>query len=96
MTKFRNDHGAGGGPVALKQELRLWEEHWTRSSKELNQWEILLEYGNGKSVDDSRLVLESAWRTPNWSLMKDSLHQVRGGKVKRVLGCFSLWRTRQL
>jgi transformation/transcription domain-associated protein len=47
MTKFRNDNSC---PTHIQQEVKLWEEHWLRSSKELNQWEILLEYGNGGPV----------------------------------------------
>ena len=77
MTKFRNDHANGGCATALQQEVKLWESGWVRSSKELNQWEILLDYGNAKGPGASpQLVLESSWRGPNWHLMKESLQQV--------------------
>ncbi len=47
-----------------------------RCSKELNQWDLLLEYANSKGNTNPQLVLESAWRVPNWGLMKDALAQV--------------------
>ena len=46
-------------------------------SKELNQWDLLLEYASVKGNANPHLVLESAWRVPNWTLMKDALAQVR-------------------
>jgi len=42
----------------------------------LNQWDHLLEYANSKGNTNPHLVLESAWRVPNWALMKDALSQV--------------------
>lgn len=48
-----------------------------RCSKELNQWDHLLEYANSKGNTNPHLVLESAWRVPNWALMKDALSQVQ-------------------
>lgn len=47
-----------------------------RCSKELNQWDLMLEYANSKGNTNPHLVLESAWRVPNWALMKDALSQV--------------------
>jgi len=48
-----------------------------RCSKELNQWEVLTEYGNAKGNTNSHLVLESAWRQPNyWAIVKDAVSQV--------------------
>ena len=50
-----------------------------RCCKELNQWDLLLEYATSKGNTNPHLVLESAWRVPNWSVMKDALAQVRTG-----------------
>ena len=56
------------------QEVKLWEEHWLKCSKELNQWETLLEYGNSVGNTNPSLVMEAAWRVNNqWNLMKVSL-----------------------
>jgi transformation/transcription domain-associated protein len=46
MSKYRTDVTAKPAATTLMQEVKLWEEHWLRCSKELNQWETLLEYGN--------------------------------------------------
>ncbi|KAH8009836.1 hypothetical protein HPB51_020184 [Rhipicephalus microplus] len=51
----------------------------SRCCKELNQWELVLEYGSSKSCANPHLVLESAWRVPNWPLMKEALSQVHQG-----------------
>ena len=73
--------------------MKLWEEHWLRSSKELNQWEILLEYGNTKGVTNPHLVLESAWRNPpNWQMMKDALGQVETAIPKEMAWKINLYR----
>lgn len=76
MSKARSDHNTQTASPALHSEYKLWEEHWIRCAKELNQWDLLLEYGNAKGNSNPFLVLESAWRVPNWSLMKDALAQV--------------------
>ena len=47
-----------------------------RCSKEMNQWESLLEYANSRGNVIPELILECAWRVPNWPLMKDALGRV--------------------
>ena len=92
MSKYRNDYNNGASPVTLQQEIKLWEEHWLRSSKELNQWEILLEYGGSKGVNNPLLVLESAWHKPAWNLVKDALLQVEQGCSKELAWKLHLYR----
>ena len=58
----------------------------------MNQWEILLEFGNGKDVSDAKLVLESAWKTPNWAAMKQSIQQVEGNFPKEEAWRLNLYR----
>ena len=48
----------------------------SRCSKDLNRWDYLLEYTNIKRNANPHLILESAWRVPNWGLMKEALGQV--------------------
>ena len=74
----------------MQQEVKLWEGHWLRSAKELDQWEVILDYGSGNGGGpggptgvgggdsaNAMLVLESAWKqTPNWVMMRDALTQV--------------------
>lgn len=47
-----------------------------RCSKELNQWEHLLEYAKTKNHVNPFLILECAWRVPDWNLMKEALNHV--------------------
>ena len=47
-----------------------------RCTKELNQWDHLLDYTQTKNLSNPVLILESAWRVPDWSLMKETLSQV--------------------
>ncbi|XP_064648217.1 transformation/transcription domain-associated protein-like isoform X2 [Lineus longissimus] len=76
MSKARSEHNNTNAAPTILPEYKLWEDHWVRTCKELNQWDLLLEYANAKGIANPHLVLESAWRVPNWSLMKDSLAQV--------------------
>ncbi|KAL3832377.1 hypothetical protein ACJMK2_024027 [Sinanodonta woodiana] len=92
MTKARQDHNSGPASPSVIPEYRLWEEHWIRCSKELNQWDLLLEYANAKGNTNPQLVLESAWRVPNWSLMKDSLAQVEMSCSKEMAWKVNLYR----
>ncbi|WAQ94364.1 TRRAP-like protein [Mya arenaria] len=63
-----------------------------RCSKELNQWDHLLEYANSKGNTNPHLVLESAWRVPNWALMKDALSQVELSCPKEMAWKVNLYR----
>ncbi|XP_059386724.1 transformation/transcription domain-associated protein-like isoform X1 [Carassius carassius] len=73
MEKARKDHNVS---PAIFPEYQLWEDHWIRCSKELNQWEPLTEYGQSKGHNNPYLVLECAWRVSNWAAMKEALVQV--------------------
>ena len=46
MEKARNEINSGPGSPAALAEWRLWEENWIQVSQQLNQWDILLEYGS--------------------------------------------------
>ena len=76
MGKARLEHNTAPAPPSMIPEYRLWEDHWIRCAKELNQWDIIQEFASTKGNTNPHLVLESAWRIPNWSLMKDALAQV--------------------
>ncbi|TRZ04491.1 hypothetical protein DNTS_027557 [Danionella cerebrum] len=73
MEKARKEHNVS---PAIFPEYQLWEDHWIRCSKELNQWEPLTEYGQSKGNNNPYLVLECAWRVSNWAAMKEALVQV--------------------
>ncbi|XP_043958016.1 transformation/transcription domain-associated protein [Gambusia affinis] len=76
MEKARKEHERSNVSPAIFPEYQLWEDHWIRCSKELNQWEPLTEYGQSKGHCNPYLVLECAWRVSNWSAMKEALVQV--------------------
>ncbi|GAB1859196.1 Transformation/transcription domain-associated protein [Camponotus japonicus] len=91
MSKYRQDFATGSAPYLLNQEVLLWERHWERTAKELNQWEILLELGSN-GYKNPFLVLESAWRIPNWSVMKEILTQVEHNCPKEMTWKINLYR----
>ncbi|XP_028989558.1 transformation/transcription domain-associated protein isoform X1 [Betta splendens] len=76
MEKARKEHERSNISPAIFPEYQLWEDHWIRCSKELNQWEPLTEYGQSKGHSNPYLVLECAWRVSNWAAMKEALVQV--------------------
>ncbi|KAG7325204.1 hypothetical protein KOW79_011520 [Hemibagrus wyckioides] len=76
MEKARKEHERTNTSPAIFPEYQLWEDHWIRCSKELNQWEALTEYGQSKGHTNPYLVLECAWRVSNWAAMKEALVQV--------------------
>ncbi|XP_047464622.1 transformation/transcription domain-associated protein isoform X4 [Mugil cephalus] len=76
MEKARKEHERSNVSPAIFPEYQLWEDHWIRCSKELNQWEPLTEYGQSKGHSNPYLVLECAWRVSNWTAMKEALSQV--------------------
>ncbi|KAI1895994.1 hypothetical protein AGOR_G00090240 [Albula goreensis] len=76
MEKARKEHERSNASPAIFPEYQLWEDHWIRCSKELNQWEPLTEYGQSKGHTNPYLVLECAWRVSNWAAMKEALVQV--------------------
>ncbi|KAK7109588.1 transformation/transcription domain-associated protein-like isoform X2 [Littorina saxatilis] len=92
MAKARQDHNTSPAAPNVIPEYRVWEEHWIRCSKELNQWDILLEFANNKGYSNAYLVLESAWRVPNWALMKDALAQVEISCPKELAWKVHLYR----
>ncbi|XP_017273989.1 transformation/transcription domain-associated protein isoform X4 [Kryptolebias marmoratus] len=76
MEKARKEHERSNISPGIFPEYQLWEDHWIRCSKELNQWEPLTEYGQSKGHSNPYLVLECAWRVSNWAAMKEALVQV--------------------
>lgn len=42
----------------------------------MNQWELLQEFGSSLGCTNNQLVLESAWRSPNWPIVRDALTQL--------------------
>ncbi|KAB7505950.1 Transformation/transcription domain-associated protein [Armadillidium nasatum] len=92
MTKARADIAIRPAPIRLMSEMDLWEKHWIRCAKELNQWELTLEYGRSNAGSDPLLVLESCWHVPNWPLMKDALSHVEQAYPKELAWKVNMYR----
>ena len=93
MTKFRSDVNNKPAATSVMQEVKLWEEHWLKCSKELNQWETLLEYGNSSGINNPSLIVEASWRVANqWGTMKDALQQVEQASPREIAWKVNLYR----
>eukprot|EP00118_Oscarella_pearsei_P018052 m.182608 g.182608 ORF g.182608 m.182608 type:complete len:3843 (+) comp39295_c0_seq28:119-11647(+) len=68
---------ASAHPAAFS-EYRLWRQQLVRCSKELGHWNQLVEHGKSSSPGGPNpiLVLETAWKIPDWLAMKEALAQV--------------------
>lgn len=76
MSKFKTEVVTGAAPIDMNSELLLWETHWLRCARELNQWDLILDYGQMHKDKKSFLIMESAWRVPDWAMMKQALQRV--------------------
>ena len=93
MGKAKGDFSSTAATASLFPEFRLWEEHWIKCSKELNQWESVLEYATTKGGASPALALEAGWRhNPNWPLMKDALTQIEFACSKDMAWKIHLYR----
>ncbi|XP_048334555.2 uncharacterized protein LOC107424364 isoform X2 [Ziziphus jujuba] len=55
--------------TATKAEMCLWEEQWLYCATQLSQWDALVDFG--KSIENYEILLDSLWKLPDWSYMKD-------------------------
>ncbi|XP_065666832.1 transformation/transcription domain-associated protein isoform X3 [Hydra vulgaris] len=76
MSKAREQSNNSRLDPRLLSEYQLWEDRWVRCAKELGQWDVLIEFGKSKAQSNDLIVLESAWRIPDWQAMKEALTQV--------------------
>ncbi|XP_031399627.1 transformation/transcription domain-associated protein isoform X2 [Punica granatum] len=54
-----------------KAEMCLWEEQWLHCATQLSQWDALVDFG--KSVENYEILLDSLWKLPDWSYLKDQV-----------------------
>lgn len=76
MFKLKQDCSIGPAPYSIQKECMLWTNHWVKCAKELNQWDLLLEIGQARGERNPFLILESSWRNPNWTQMKEALKEI--------------------
>ncbi|KAJ8698457.1 transcription-associated protein 1 [Pleurotus ostreatus] len=65
---------ARSGAIPFSEsEYCLWEDHWMLAAEKLQHWEALYELA--KSEANHELVLESAWRTKDWSENREAIEE---------------------
>lgn len=72
-----NDNLLVNLPAHIENEIELWDNHWIRCMKELNQWDILFEYA--QNTENPYLLIDSVWRTSqpvNWDYMMENLTKI--------------------
>lgn len=86
MERFKTDHQVGS------REVRLWENRYIRCAKELNQWDVIVEYAAKMDDAGRMLILDSTWRVPSWQAMKEALSQVEMTAPKEMAWKLNLYR----
>lgn len=84
MTKFHQDWVSTPSPYKIQKEIMMIGNQWVRCAKELNQWDMLLEYSTTKDFRDPFVALESSWRISNWPVMKEALALVEHNCPKEM------------
>ncbi|XP_022821038.1 transformation/transcription domain-associated protein isoform X3 [Spodoptera litura] len=92
MSKLKQEYTANPSSYNMHKECTLWTQHWLKCAKELNQWDSLLELGLTRSGRDPFLILESSWRNPNWTTMKEALAEVEYNCPKELAWLVNLYR----
>ena len=67
--------------IAPKAETGLWEEQWLYCATQLSQWNALVDFG--MSVENYEILLDSLWKLPDWTYMKD--HVIPKAQVENTL-----------
>lgn len=70
-----------GTCTVSKGEMCLWEEQWLNCSRQLGQWDALAEFG--KLVGNYDILLDSLWKQPDWTYLKD--HLIPNTQVEETL-----------
>lgn len=73
MFKCKQEISNGLDAADLNTEIQLWEDHWIRCTKELNDWGILISYAQANRDKYAFLLMDCAWRISDWNLMKQTI-----------------------
>ncbi|KAL3102749.1 hypothetical protein niasHS_001311 [Heterodera schachtii] len=76
LSKTLSSDAIGGLSIALQTEQRAWEECWTSSCVQLNDWASLDHFAKSEEISDAALAMESAWHLHDWNQLKDRFAQV--------------------
>ncbi|XP_050062544.1 transformation/transcription domain-associated protein-like [Aphis gossypii] len=92
IKKFQSEFSSFPASDMVLNESQLWESQWIRCSKELNQWDSLLEFSKLEGHFNSFLILDSAWRIPDWRVMSEALSYVDNTCPKEFLWKMYLYK----
>lgn len=73
MFKCKQEISNGLDTADINTEIQLWEDHWMRCTKELNDWNILISYAQANRDKYAFLLMDCAWRISDWNLMKQTI-----------------------
>lgn len=73
MFKCKQEIANGTDAAEISTEIQLWEDHWIRCTKELNDWNTLVGYAQTNKDKYSFLLMDCAWRISDWNLMRQAL-----------------------
>lgn len=91
MLKCKQDISNGVDSADFNSEIQLWEEHWIRCTKELNDWNILISYAQSNRDKYAFLLMDCAWRISDWNLMKQTIARVEQINSKQPNYALSLF-----
>lgn len=92
MTRFKHETINTTVSADMNSEILLWENHWIRCTRELNEWNVLLDYAQSNRDKHAFLIMDCAWRVPDWNLMKSALLKVEQTNSKQMGYKISLYR----
>ncbi|KAL7021314.1 hypothetical protein ACKWTF_011837 [Chironomus riparius] len=72
LLKFKQDVSNGMNTVSISDEIELWEDHWIRCTRELNDWSNLLSYTATNKDKFILHIIDCAWKMSDWNLMHQS------------------------
>lgn len=91
MLKCKQEISNGLDSADLNTEIQLWEDHWIRCTKELNDWNILISYAQSNKDKYAFLLMDCAWRVSDWNLMKQTLSRAKQLTSKQLNFNLSLY-----
>ncbi|ESN91105.1 hypothetical protein HELRODRAFT_194551 [Helobdella robusta] len=92
MSQGQTDSIHTAIPNSLVAEFKLWENQWFRCSKEMNHWDLILEYSKNPDHLNPALMLESSWRQSQWQATKSALVLVEDGCPREDLWRINLYK----
>lgn len=84
MFKCKQEIANGVDSADLTAEIQLWEDHWMRCTKEMNDWSTLAGYAQTNKDKYAFLLMDCAWRISDWNLMRQALARAEQMGLKQT------------